>query len=510
VQGLDELKTKEISRSDALTRAETITGTPAPPAEPSTGATDRVLVVDLDGTLLRSDMLHETLWNALTRDPRAGLRALGALRRGRAALKDALAQDTTVRGETLPFDPRVIARIEARRAAGGRIALVTATDQRLAEAVAAHLGLFDEVHGSAEGVNLKGAEKARFLADRYGRGGFDYIGDSSADLPVWEAAERAISVGASAAVRRQLDARAGARPEHLPPAQAPAAAILRALRPHQWLKNVLVFVPMVADLAFDPRSFLMSLLAFVALSFAASAGYVVNDLLDLSDDRSHPRKRNRPFASGAVSAQVGTALIPLLLLGGAMAALAVGPVLLGVVALYFVATLSYSVKLKQHTMVDICMLATLYTIRIIAGGVAIGVVLSVWLLAVSMFMFFSLAAVKRLAELTDLEAAGREVSRRGYRVEDRAVLSQMAIASGYLSVLVLALYIDEPLVQEKFGAPWLLWGVCPLLIFWISRMVMIAARGEMHDDPMIWALENRTSRKVMLGTAIFIALAVVA
>jgi 4-hydroxybenzoate polyprenyltransferase/phosphoserine phosphatase len=471
---------------------------------------DRVLVVDLDGTLLRSDMLHETLWDALSRDPASVWGALGALRQGKAALKAWLAARSVIRVESLPFDDRVIARIEAWRAAGGRTALVTATDAHLAQAVAAHLGFFDEVHGSAEGVNLKGAEKARFLVARFGAGGFDYIGDSAANLPVWEAASRAISVGASAKVRGQLDQRSGTPPEHLPPSAAPAPAILRALRPQQWLKNLLVFVPMISDLAFDWQSFLVSLMAFVALSFVASAGYVVNDLLDLADDRSHPRKRHRPFASGAVSVATGTVLIPLLLLGGVISALSVGPMLLGVVALYFVATLSYSLKLKQHTMVDICMLATLYTIRIIAGGVAIGVELSVWLLAVSMFMFFSLAAVKRLAELTDLEAAGRDVSRRDYRVEDRGVLSQMAIASGYLAVLVLALYIDEPVVQEKFGEPWLLWGACPLLIFWISRMVMVAARGEMHDDPLTWALENRTSRKVMLGTAVFVVLAVIA
>jgi 4-hydroxybenzoate polyprenyltransferase len=160
-------------------------------------------------------------------------------------------------------------------------------------------------------------------------------------------------------------------------------------------------------------------------------------------------------------------------------------------------------------MVDICMLATLFTLRIIAGGVAIGVSLSVWLLAMSMFLFFALAAVKRLAEMTDLQAAGRAVTRRGYRVEDRPVLSQMAVSSGYLAVLVLALYVDEPVVQQKFGAPWMLWAVCPLLIFWISRMVMLAARGEMQDDPLVWALGNRTSRKVMITSAVFVVLAVI-
>jgi 4-hydroxybenzoate polyprenyltransferase len=196
-----------------------------------------------------------------------------------------------------------------------------------------------------------------------------------------------------------------------------------------------------------------------------------------------------------------------------MAGLAVatlgGPLLLAVIALYLVATMAYSIKLKRHAMIDICMLATLFTLRIIAGGVAIGIVLSVWLLVVSMFLFFALAAIKRLAELTDQEAAGRAVSRRGYRVEDSSLLSQMAVASGYLAVLGLALYIDEPVVKQKFGAPWMLWAVCPLLIFWISRMVMVAGRGEMQEDPLVWALDNPTSRKVMVLTAIFVVLAVV-
>jgi 4-hydroxybenzoate polyprenyltransferase/phosphoserine phosphatase len=479
---------------------------PAPDVAPA----GRVLVVDLDGTLLRSDMLHETLWDALARDARALSGAVSALLRGRAALKAWLAERAAVRIATLPFDARVIARVEAWRAAGGHTALVTAADERLAAAVAAHLGLFDEVLGSSASANLKGETKARVLAERYGARGFDYIGDSRADLAVWAAAEGAVSVGAPGTVRRRLETRDGPPPQHLPPAAPAGPAMLRALRPQQWLKNLLVFVPMIADLSFSWPALAAATGAFVALSLTASAGYVVNDLLDLADDRSHPRKRGRPLASGAVSAATGTAMIPALLLGGAVVALAVGPLLLGVVTLYFGATLAYSVKLKRHTMVDICMLATLYTLRIIAGGVAMGMALSVWLLAVSMFMFFSLAAVKRLAELTDLQAAGREVTRRGYRVEDRGVLSQMAIASGYLAVLVLALYIDEPVVQEKFGQPWLLWGVCPLLIFWVSRMAMIAARGEMHDDPMAWALENRTSRKVMLGTALFVVLAVVA
>lgn len=481
--------------------------TAAPPAD--LAADLPVLVADLDGTLLRSDMLHESFWDAVAREPRTLLAVLAALPRGKPALKSCLAERAHILPATLPYDSRVIDRLRAWRAAGGRTALVTATDARLAARVADHLGLFDEVHGTEADLNLKGPAKADFLIRRYGAGGYIYMGDSAADLPVWAGGARAISVNASPAVRRSLDAQARGAVEHLPRDEDRGRAVLQALRPRQWVKNILVFVPMIADLAFDLATFLAAMVAFVALSLTASAGYVLNDLLDLADDRSHPRKRLRPFASGALPASLGTALFPGLLVLGLGVAMLGGALLLAVVALYFAATMAYSISLKRHTMVDICMLATLFTLRIVAGGVAIGVDLSVWLLAVSMFMFFALAAVKRLAELTDLEAAGRAVSRRGYRVEDRGLLSQMSVASGYLAVLVLALYIDEPVVQDKFGTPWMLWGVCPLLIFWISRMVMVAGRGEMHDDPLVWALENRTSRKVMALVVVFVVLAVV-
>lgn len=457
-----------------------------------------VLVVDLDGTLLRSDMLFECLWSALGREVLPTLRAILQLRDGRAALKRALVDLSDVEITTLPYDADVVERITAWRAQGGRTILATASDQTLADQIATHLGIFDEVYGSDGARNLKGPEKAAFLRDHL-PGGFTYMGDSSADLPVWEAADTAISVGASAKVKAALDA--GATPaEHLTK-DAPPKALARALRPQQWMKNLLVTVPLVAD----PGAFMAVIGAFFALSFAASAGYLVNDLLDLRDDRSHPRKRTRPFAAGTLSPQLGTLAIPVLLLLSTIISLAVTPALFGIMVLYFVATVAYSVKLKQHTMVDICVLAFLFTLRIVAGGVAMGTGLSVWLLAFSMFIFYGLAAVKRLAELSDSKTADRQASRRGYIADDRRLVSQMAITSGYLAVLVLALYVDEPTTQAKFATPWLLWGVCPLLIFWISRMVLTADRGEMHDDPMIFAVTNHTSRLVILFCAILVA-----
>ncbi len=452
------------------------------------------MAVDLDGTLLRSDMLFESLWSALSQDAWATARAMASLGSGRAQLKRRLTELSDIDVTTLPYDGEVVERVRAWREAGGRTALVTASDQSIADQVAGHLDLFDEAHGSDGQCNLKGAEKATFLAERFPEG-FTYVGDSTADLAVWEKAEGAISVGASPRTRAALDASA-VPAEHLDRA-TPIEGLSRAMRPQQWMKNLLVLIPLVVDPSYGVPALLPIIAAFLSLSLAASAGYLINDLLDLKDDRSHPRKRTRPFAAGDLSTALGTMAIPVLLGCALLLALLVSPALLAVVALYFMATVAYSVRLKQHTLIDICVLAFLFTLRIIAGGVAMGSGLSVWILAFSMFIFFALAAVKRLAELTDSETAGRVTSRRGYQPEDRRVVSQMAITSGYLAVLVLALYVDEPQTQAKFGAPWLLWGICPLLIFWISRLVLVADRGEMHDDPMIFAVTNPTSRLVI-------------
>jgi 4-hydroxybenzoate polyprenyltransferase len=495
-----------------MTPAEQQTTSALPRAEDSATPASRtgeamVLAVDLDGTLLRSDMLHETIWAALSARGGRLVQALPAVFRGRGALKAALAESVSMEPATLPYDDRVLDRVRAWRARGGRTVLVTATDIRLARAIADHLGVFDAVHGSTAERNLKGEDKAALLVSEYGRGGFVYIGDDASDLPVWSESAKAVTIGASPRVRRAVEA-LGRPSEHLPAVDQDLGSLIRALRPHQWLKNLLVFVPIIADPAHGGWQLTWVIAAMVAISLVASAGYVINDLLDLADDRSHPRKRDRPFASGALSVATGTRLAPALLLLGFGIAGMVSAALLTVVMVYFVLTMAYSIELKRHSVIDICMLAGLYTIRIVAGGVAIGVGLSVWLLAFSMFTFFSLAAAKRLGELSDADAAGRTVSRRGYTLEDRRILSQMAIAAGYVGVLVLALYIDEPWVQERFGAHRMFWGVCALLIFWISRLVLVANRGEMDDDPLVWSITDRISRLTAVVIAVLVALAV--
>lgn len=271
--------------------------------------------------------------------------------------------------------------------------------------------------------------------------------------------------------------------------------MLKAVRPHQWLKNLLVFLPMLMAHDFSSAAFLSSLLAFVAFSLVASSVYVLNDLLDLGADRVHPRKRNRPFASGALRIQAGTWMVPLLLVLGMGLAAATGPGFLGSLAIYYVLTLAYSLDLKRRTIVDICTLAVLYTLRVVAGGAATGITLSVWLLAFAMFFFFALAVVKRQAELVDGLRSGKvRAQGRSYMVEDLPVISMLATASGFVSVLVMALYVTADHVTIYYSAPEMLWGICLVLLYWISRIVMMTHRGHMHDDPVIFAVKDRNSQ----------------
>lgn len=455
---------------------------------------DRVLVVDLDGTLIRSDMLFETFWSALGRDWRSPARAAGALVQGRSALKRVLAKAGPVDVGLLPYDEAVLEHIRAWRAAGGETALVTASDEVIAQQIADHLGLFDAVHGSNGETNLKGANKAAFLRSRFGRGGFDYMGDSASDIVVWEEAQRAITVNASARLRTAAE-EAAEEAVHLGRTGRALTEYLSALRPHQWLKNILVFLPLLASHQFSGGTLLAAIGAFVAFCLMASSAYVLNDLLDLAADRAHPRKRERPFASGRVPIADGSVMAVGLFVSGALVALLVSSETALILLIYFALTLAYSLFLKRVIVLDICMLGLLYTIRILAGGVAAGIPISVWLLAFSMFFFLSLAAVKRQAELVDSAARGElSIGGRGYHPEDLPVVSMIAIGAGYVSVMVMALYVNSPVVVMLYAWPEALWGICGVLIYWITRIVLITHRGGMHDDPVVFAARDRVSQ----------------
>lgn len=459
-----------------------------------TSPPDRVLAVDLDGTLIRSDMLYETFWSALAKSWTTPFVALGSLAGGRAALKARLGGMAAVDIGLLPYNTEIVSYVESRRADGWRTVLVTASDQGLADRVSSHLGIFDEAHGSDGATNLKGSRKAEFLESRYGPSGFAYVGDAAADIDVWKKANRAVTVTTSKGLRSQVD-RLGIETEHLGARGAALKDYVRTMRPHQWAKNVLVFLPMIAAHTLLVSTFLQALLAFVVFSLIASSVYVLNDLLDLSADRAHVRKRNRPFASGAIPISTGTWLAPLLFVSGFLLALPLGWKFVGVMLAYYVTTMAYSLHLKRRIIIDICVLAGLYTLRILAGGVATNTPLSVWLLAFSIFFFFSLAAVKRQAELADAVANNKiEAAGRGYRAPDLQLVTSMAISSGYVSVLVMALYANSPNVTKLYAHPSALWGVCLVLFYWISRMVMVTHRRRMHDDPVVFAVKDRISQ----------------
>ena len=467
-----------------------------------TDDTDTVLVVDLDGTLCKTDTLHEALLALAVTRPGTLAALTTRLGAGRAAFKAGVLDHGPLDVASLPMNEDVVARLQEARRAGRRTALVSASDQRQVSAVAEATDLFDEAHGSTPETNLKGAAKAAFLVERYGDRGFDYIGDARSDLPVWAAARQAITVGAAPGLRRQAEA-ANSNTTHISPPTGRARACLRALRPHQWTKNVLVFLPMLA--AHDLAQAGVVLTTFLAFCLTASAVYVINDLLDLSADRAHPRKRNRPFAAGDLTALEGAGLA-LALLGGALAlALATGSRgVIAILGVYFGSTLAYSAWLKRRLIIDILLLAGLYTIRIVAGGVAAAVTLSPWLLGFSMFIFLALAAVKRQAELADQLKTARTSVGRAYQVEDLPIIRAIAIGAGQAAVLVLALYLTSDDVRALYQTPTVLWGLVPLLLYWILRMIMKTHRGLMNDDPIVYAATDRLSLLILVACACII------
>lgn len=467
------------------------------------------LCVDLDGTLLRSDLLLESALNLMRANPLYLFRMAGWLvAGGKANLKRQIAARCDLDVSLLPYETRLLDWLQGERG-GARKVLCSASDQRLVDAVAAHVGGFDEVLGSDGARNLAGAHKGETLSSRYGEKRFDYAGNAGVDAHVWTRARRAIVVNASPSVLRR------AREEHevervFEREKAPLRTWLKALRLHQWSKNLLVFLPLLtAHLLFAPGSLQRAALAFVSFGLCASGTYVLNDLLDLDADRRHPRKRLRPFASGALAIRQGLVAAPLLVLAAFALAFAISPSFALVLFGYCAMTIAYSFSVKRVAVLDVVTLAALYTVRIVAGTVAIGIGLSFWLLAFSMFLFLSLAMIKRYTELRVLLADGRShASGRGYTVDDLPLVQSLGGASGYLSVLVFALYINSTASEQLYRHPPVLWLLCPLLLYWISRTWLIAHRGEMHDDPVVFAITDRVSRGVIAICAIVVLLAI--
>lgn len=453
------------------------------------------LVIDLDGTLIHTDMLHESAFGLLKASPLSVLKLPWILlNHGKAGLKQWIAQKVPFDPSALPYNLDLIEWLRVQHSNGRQLVLCTASDHSIAEPIANHLGLFDEVMASNGTVNLEGRHKAQALVDKFGEKGFDYAGNSTPDLEVWKHARKAIVVNASARLVSDVTAMSDVEAvfEGL---NSKATVWAKAIRVHQWLKNGLLLVPLLAAHQLTDGAAWMSLFwAFVAFSLCASSVYIANDLLDLESDRQHPRKRNRPFASGALAVYKGAVVAPLLFLLSCLLGAYVDPVFLQWLLIYFLLTCIYSVKLKQLVLVDCMTLAILYTLRIVAGAAAVGSAMSFWLLAFSVFLFLSLAFIKRFAELQVQLLQGKHKAHgRGYVTDDAPLIQMLGIASGFMSVLVLALYLNSPEVQLLYVQPAWVWGNVPVMVFWVSWLWLRAHRGEMHDDPLIFAVKDKVS-----------------
>jgi 4-hydroxybenzoate polyprenyltransferase len=410
-----------------------------------------VLCVDLDGVLVRTNTLVESLFLFARLHPLRIPLLLIWLLRGRSRLEMRIGEEALPSIETLPYNTELLEYLRKQKSAGVKLVLAGGADRRIASRVAAHLSLFDEVStGDSKGS----------LAEKYPR--CEYIGKSASSSPTSR-----ISVW------------------------------LRALRAHQWVKNLLIFFPLLTSHRLtDWPVFALAAVGFLACCLAASGTYLINDLFDLQADRAHPGKCRRPFAAGLLNPAAGVVAALALWVAAFVAALPLNRGARLLLAGYIVLTLAYSLRLKRWMFVDVLLLVCLYLLRIFLGGVATGITISVWLLAFSMFFFLALALVKRLTELRTLErasAGGWETSAGGYQASDVQILGSLAAAGAYLSVVLFALYINSPEAPLIYRRPQLLWPLCLVIIYWLSRMLLMANRGQLHDDPIVFATHDRAS-----------------
>lgn len=469
------------------------------------------IYVDLDGTLIKSDLLYETFFALLAKKPFCFLNAiLWLLVGGKARLKAELARRIELDPTLLPYNSRLIDYLRRQFASGRRIVFATAANGRLAERIAEHLGCFHAVLASDDQRNLCGPAKLDAIRIECGGGPFCYIGNGHDDVPIFEHAQESVLVNPARGVMRRARRLSCNVADVFEERTQGLRAYLRAFRIHQWAKNLLLFLPLLATHRWGNLGDVLQLTAgFFAFGIVASGVYLLNDLLDLEADRAHPRKRFRPLASGAIPIATGAVLAVVLPLLGLLLAWSISTGFLALLTGYLALTMAYSTYLKRIVLIDVMALATLYTVRVLAGVVILEVVPSFWMLAFSMFLFLSLAILKRGAELVSLQAKddGEQKTRgRDYRVSDLGALLSLGSGSGYMAVLVVALFINSPEVAGRYTHPQLLWLLCPLLLFWISRLWLATQRGEMDDDPLLFSLKDRASQLV----ALFSLLAVIA
>ena len=466
------------------------------------------LCVDLDGTLIRTDLLLESFLSLIKRNPLHLFHCCLWLLRGRAHLKAEIARRVTLDASLLPYNENILDLMRGAAQQGRKIYLCTAADRHLAREVADHLGCFDGIFASDGHVNLSSRHKAQELEQAFGVRGFDYCGNALADLAVWKTSRKAIVVGSGRLARLAMEVNANV--QAIERQTFSLQKVLKAMRVYQWVKNVLIFVPLLTSHRFvEPSALMPTLIAFIAFSLCASSVYLLNDMLDLDADRRHERKRKRPFAAGDLALSTGIVLMLLLAAAAVGLALLLPLQFMLVLGCYYALTLAYSFALKKMLLVDVFALASLYTSRVMAGGAAAAISLSSWLVMFSITIFLSLAFVKRYTELDDKQRAGGiAAAGRGYFTDDLSILRSFGTSSGYLAVIILAIYLNSPNSQLLYSHRSALWGVFAAMMFWVSWMWMAAFQGRMHDDPIVFALKDRTSLAAIAAIIGFMLIAI--
>ena len=455
---------------------------------------EKPLVLDVDGTFLSTDLLYETFWAGLGRDPLGTLRVVASSFGDRARLKAELAARVPLRTDLMPVNPAVAEVVIGALNEGREVCLASASDRVLVGQLAADHGLSERIFASDGQLNLKGAAKAGALVRAFGPRGFVYAGNEPTDMAVWEHAETAVVVG-RVAETAALPAR-GIGVVTLPGGWAPGA-LFKALRPHQWVKNLLLLLPMIAAHRFEAATLVPILVGMVAFSLAASAIYIVNDLLDLEADRLHPTKCHRPFASGAVPIKVGMIACAGLALAALGIAAALNAAFFGIVVLYMAMSLAYSLKLKRMRWVDITTLATLYTIRVVAGATAGQVDVSIYMLIFIFPIFLSLGSVKRLTELT-LATNDDRLPGRGYGRPDRGDLLNVAGIGVVGALVIFFLYSISDQGRLLYPETWLLWLAMLPMGWWLVRMVVLGWFGKQDYDPIVFALKDKFGLGILM------------
>lgn len=475
---------------------------------PTNFVSNSILFVDLDNTLLATDVLWESILDVIKREPLTLFQFPLWISKGKVYFKHQIANRAKIDTSLLPVNQSVLDYITEEKSNKRTIILATASLRTIAEPIAERFGVFDGVIATDEGENMGGRAKLTAMKSIAGDKAMAYIGDRAVDIPIWQSCKDALVVNPTPSLRKKAGV---VFEKEFYGKQATLKVYLKQLRVYQWVKNILVFAPLMLAHKSDELSLVLyAIISFFSFSLCASGVYVMNDLFDVQSDRVHTRKRNRPLASGALSIQKGVILIPLLFISSGILASLLSLKFVALLGIYGVLTTLYSVKFKQIPMVDVIMLAILYTLRILAGSAATDVPVSSWLLTFSMFFFLSMAFIKRYTELLTLQDKNElSVKGRGYETGDIDIVRALGPVSGFLAVLVFALYINSPDVMKLYTRPQWLWLAEPLLLYWISRVWFLAHRKSMHDDPIVFALKDKESYVIIVGISIILFLATI-